>query len=128
MLLASVERLEKLTGAVGSADGYLRAEELLRQSSNLARSHGIDSWDEDTVPGRVADIVVQAAYRAYTNPDGASQKTVGDVSVSYSRTGLQGAVYLTKDEKRDIRRAAGRAAQAVVLVSPYSGDDVEVES
>lgn len=121
-LLASVARLETLTGTVDLA----RAEELLAQASNLVRDFGDDSWTSATVPGRASDIALQAAYRVYTNPDGAAQKSIGDLSVSYSRAGLQGgAVYLTKDEKRALRRLAGRTSGEVTLVSPYSGDEVE---
>jgi hypothetical protein len=125
--LVGLDRLEYLVGSVSGASQQ-RANELLLQASNMVREFGDSTWTADTVPGRAADIALQATYRVYTNPDGAAQKSVGDVSVSYSRTGLQGsAVYLTKDEKRALRRLAGRGTSTITLVSPYSGDE-EVES
>ena len=127
-LLVDIERLESLVGTL-SGDAAVRANELLTQASNMVREFGLSSWTSANVPPRAADIALQATYRVYTNPDGAAQKSVGDVSVSYSRAGLQGsAVYLTKDEKRALRRLAGRGTSTVTLVSPYSGDEEEDES
>jgi hypothetical protein len=115
----------RLFALVGQDDGTVngRADEVLRQASNLVRRWGNPDWTVEDVPPRAADIALQVAYRTYTNPDGASQKSVGDLSVSFSRTGLQGAMYLTKDEKRDLRRLSGISAATVTLVSPWSGDE-----
>lgn len=61
---------------------------------------------------------IAAALRAYRNPYGATQASVGDVSLSYGRAA--GAIYLTRDEERAIRRAVRRSGVgSIPLVSPY---------
>lgn len=115
-MLVSADRLEALLGvALLTAQQH----ELLQQASNLVSDEGDPEWDVDTVPDRAADIVLQVAYRAAINPDGHSQASIGDVSVSYRSSGGEGAVYLTRREHRTVRRLAGTGFVAAQLADPY---------
>lgn len=107
-----------------------RAEELLDEASELVRDVAGKTWADSAtgvvsdVPRRVRAIVIDATYRAFTNPEGLSQRSVGDSSKSFDRSGREGGeiVYLTDDEERAIRKAAGSSSMVVAtLVSPYSG-------
>jgi len=105
-----------------------RAEHLLAEASELIRDvAGKDYVTEDgildVVPRRVAKICVAAAFRAFNNPEGLTQRSIGDSSKSYDRTNREGGedVYLTEAEERSIRRAAGSSSMAsVTLVTPYN--------
>lgn len=104
----------------------LRATAALADASALVRSEGRRDWVDDHdelelfLPDVISSVTLQAALRAFRNPDGFAQTTVGDVSVSYGASGGQGGVYLTRDEKRQVRRAAGTlTADSVQLETPY---------
>jgi hypothetical protein len=107
-----------------------RGEYLLDEASELIRDVAAKTWLTDanaldSVPRRVARICVAAAARAFENPHGLTQRSIGDSSKSYDRTNREGGevVYLTDQEERDIRKAAGISSfVAVTLVSPYSSD------
>jgi hypothetical protein len=108
-----------------------RGEYLLDEASELIRDIAAKTWLTttnalDNVPRRIARICVAAAARAFENPHGLTQRSLGDSSKSYDRSGREGGevVYLTDQEERDIRKAAGISSfVAVTLVSPYSSDD-----
>jgi len=133
--LASLERLGKKIGYTPTEGEADRAESLLAEASELIRDVAGKTWLDvgETavvdVPHRVQNICVAAAYRAFTNPEGLTQRSLGDSSKSYDRTGREGGedVYLTDDEQRSVRKAAaGSSFASVTLVSPYSlGVDVE---
>lgn len=98
-----------------------RAEALLAAASTLVRAHtgsawvdadGNLEWEDATdeklllVGDALSGVTVAAAGRAYLNPTGGTQKTVGDVSISYGSAAASG-VYLTDDEKATLTRAVG---------------------
>lgn len=129
--LVSFERLTAKIGYEPQETERDRAEELLDQASELVRDVAEKTWTDATtgvvsdVPRRVRAIVIDAAYRAFTNPEGLSQRSIGDSSKSWDRAGREGGeiVYLTDDEVRAVRKAAGISSMVVAtLVSPYSGD------
>lgn len=107
-----------------------RGEYLLDEASELIRSVAGKTWltttnDLDNVPRRVSRICVAAAARAFENPHGLSQRTIGDRAVSFDRAQREGGevVYLTDREEEDVRKAAGYSSfAAVTMTSPYSGD------
>lgn len=112
-----------------------RGEALLDEASELIRDVAEKTWltttnDLDNVPRRVATICVAAAARAFENPHGLTQRTLGDSSKSYDRSKREGGevVYLTEAEERAVRKAAGISTfVAVTLTSPYSADiDLDV--
>lgn len=107
-----------------------RARALLVDASELIRDVAGLTWlneaEDDVVgvPHRVQVICREAAYRAFDNPTGLSQRSIGDSSRSYDRSGREGgeAVYLTTDEERAVRKAAtGSSLVVVTLESPYTG-------
>lgn len=94
-----------------SPDG-LRALAALEDASALIRGvAGVDWVDEHEqlfgIPDVVTTITLAVAFRAYSNPQGAVQASVGDTSVSYSRGESAGSVFLTRAELRAILKAAG---------------------
>lgn len=129
--LASFGALVKKLGYTPEDEERDRAEDLLDEASELIRDVAGKTWlvtgsnALDDVPRRVRSICVAAAYRAMGNPEGLSQRTIGDSSKAYDRAGREGgeAVYLTTDEERAVIKAAGGSSfVAVTLTSPYSGD------
>lgn len=118
MALVSVTEFEARLGRSLSGAEMARAEAVLDDASAIVLSEGDSTWTDATVPGAVAAVLLTAARRAFDNPDGAGQKSTGDVSVSYRQVGLARA------ELKIIRRAAGRSSISTTLVSPYSGDDI----
>jgi hypothetical protein len=102
----------------------IRAAAALADASALVRAVARTTWVDadgnlEPVPPVVVQVTIAAAIRAYRNPDGYTQASVGDVSVSYgSRPG--GALYLTKDEKRAVMAAAGTTtARSIPLASGW---------
>jgi hypothetical protein len=108
----------------------IRGETLLAEASELIRDLAGKTWLTttnalDNVPRRVASVCVAAAARAFENPHGLTQRSLGDSSKLYDRSGREGGeiVYLTEDEERAVLKAAGVSTfVAVTLVSPYSAD------
>jgi hypothetical protein len=107
-----------------------RAEFLLDAASELIRDVTGKTWlneAEDAVedvPRRVQRICIEIAYRAFGNPQALSQRTLGDDSKSFDRSGREGgeAVYLTDAEASAVCKAAGIQSSfvAVTLASPYT--------
>lgn len=105
-------------------DDEARAQAALDDASTLVRAAaGIDWVDEHgqlvaDVPDVVATVTAAAARRAFVNPEGLAQETVAGYGASYSSA--SGDVYLTKTERKLIRRAAGIASSgSITLASPY---------
>ncbi|GGK89203.1 hypothetical protein [Mangrovihabitans endophyticus] len=130
--LASDAQLYAKIGYTPAGDEATRATGCLVDASELIRDEAGKTWlneagDEvEDVPPRVQRICVAAAYRAFANPEGLSQRSIADSSKSYDRTGREGGedVYLTDREIRAVRRAAGGSSfAAVTVVSPWSGDE-----
>lgn len=128
--LASFRDLVRKLGFTPEDAEADRAEALLDEASELIRDVADKTWlvtgtnALDAVPRRVARICAAAAYRAFTNPEGLTQRSIGDSSKSFDRSGVNGgeAVYLTPDEERAVVKAAGGSSfVSVTLESPYSG-------
>lgn len=104
----------------------VRALAALEDASALVRTEAgktyVDSHDLLVlgIPDVITSIVLAVAYRAFRNPEGTTQSSLGDVSVSFAREGSAGAVFLTKAEQRAIRKAAGRNTfSGITMESPY---------
>lgn len=132
--LASISMLGAKLGYDPEESELTRAEQLLDAASEMIRDEAGKTWVSETtgaletVPRRVARICVEVAYRAFTNPEALSQRSIGDSSKSYDRAGREGgeSIYLTDDEARAIRKAAGVSSFAsVTMVSPYSGSYID---
>lgn len=124
--LASVADLSLRLGVTLAGTEADRAAAVLDDASALIRGEAGTDWVDDAeqladVPAIVASITIAVAYRAFRNPDGVAQTSLGDASVSYDRGDGQAAVYLTRDERRSVRRAAGTSAVgAIELTSPWA--------
>lgn len=122
--LATVDGLEARLGTSLTGDDLRRAEAMLDDASALIRAEAGVTWLDAggrlaDVPELIASICMAVAYRAYKNPEGVAQSSVGDVSLSYGRT-PPGAVWLTPDERRQVRRLGGGAPsiKTAQLVAP----------
>lgn len=145
--LASLEQFQVRLGVTSLLDEYLeptepdglRAQANLDDASALIRGEAkmvwVDEYGElvDDVPDIIVAITIAVASRAYKNPDGYSQATLGDASVSFSREGNAGLLYLTKSEKQAIRRASGQSGissqplEKEYELAPMSGNTEWVE-
>jgi hypothetical protein len=124
---------ELLVAKIGyTPEGYERgrAEDLLDESSELIRDIAGKTWVDTEgvvsgVPRRMQRICVAAAYRGFTNPEGLSQRQIGDSLKGYDRAGVGGgeAVYLTPREEKSVRALGGvdTSFVSVGLMTPYSG-------
>ncbi len=94
-----------------SASDVERALACLDDASALIRAvAGDEVWVDadgalETVPDVIVAICVAVAVRAFRNPDGVRQETIGNYSVAYADTST--AVFITPGERRMIRRAVG---------------------
>lgn len=124
--LASAEQLSARLGVSLSGVDLERALAAIDDASALVRGEAGEDWVDDhdepeEVPELIQAIVLQVAYRAYRNPEGVFSTQVGDVQVSYGREGHGGAIFLTDDEKKALRRAMGRSAvSSIQLETPYA--------
>lgn len=122
MALVDVSEFTARLGRELDATETVRAISALEDASRLVLDVGDSGWTADDVPDVVATVIMQVARRAFENPDGATQKSVGDLSVSYGSTqnaAAVGALRLSREERRTVRRAADLTATSVTLESPY---------
>jgi hypothetical protein len=104
--------VEQLTARVvgGQVDDG-RAQAVLDDASARIRAEAVKSWvtdgelDADT-PDIVEVVCLQAALRAYQNPERLTQEGIG---TGYVQSNVSADVYLTKAELRLVRRAAGNS-------------------
>jgi hypothetical protein len=101
--LASAEDFADRLGRPLTEAEATQVAALLEDASTLVRLAAGVTWVEDDelvddIPDAAVLVTLNAARRAFDNPQGISQKTVDDVSVSYGRT-TQGGLYLTAEEK-----------------------------
>lgn len=125
---ASIEDYERRYGAV-PADLRAQVEALLDDASALvldevAGSNSAWAAGADDPPRQIVMVVAGAAHRAGSRADGVVREQLGEHSVTY-RADVSWDIWLTKQERRIVRRAAGLGAlTSVTLVTPYSGDEV----
>lgn len=86
-------------------DDIARAEAALDDASTLIRAEAGKDWASD-FPDIVFTVTLRAALRAFTNPAGLQQESVQGWSGSFANSSTD--VYLTSNEKRLVRAAAGR--------------------
>jgi len=85
------------------------------------------NWMPAPVPGELRALSLEKALGKITNPTNLAAESEQLGAYQHSQTfqrAIDGGVFLTEAEKREVRRAAGVAAFAsVTMVSPYSGDE-----
>lgn len=100
--LAEVSDLAAWVGqTIESADP--RAGAVLSAASSLVRAYTGETWADDQgalgeVPDEVAAIVVQAAARVWSNPDGLTSVTIDDSTRRWGDAAAAG-LYLTAAER-----------------------------
>jgi hypothetical protein len=127
--LVGFARLVAKLGYTPEDEERARAESILGEASSLIRDVAGITWTNETtnalleVPHRVRQIALSVVYRAFTNPEGLTQRTIGDSSKSFDRSKREGgeAVYLTEAEEKAIQKAAGTSG--MVQVTLISGHD-----
>jgi hypothetical protein len=108
--LVSLDDFALRLGGLAAVDED-RAQAALDDASALVRAEAsTEDWVDDEggleeVPEVVVAVCVAVAIRAFRNPDGVRQETIGNYSVSYADTST--AVFLSPGERRTIRRAVG---------------------
>lgn len=121
-------RLGLETGTLQDTD-LARAQAALDDASALVRAEAAKAWldaeDNVTAPAQVITIVIKAALREFKNPDGFTSEQMGDYSY---RTDQSGGVYLTDDERRIVRQAAGAGAYGAWTVRTPSAFDTTTEA
>jgi hypothetical protein len=75
------------------------------------------AWSSATLPASVLPIVCEVVRRAFDNPAGLQGETIGPYTWRGNHAEEASSIYLTADEKRTIRRAAGRLAVGTVTLS-----------
>lgn len=111
--------LTRYSGVVATA----RLSALLDDASALVRElAGSDYVDDDgeleDVPAVLAVITIEIVRRAYDNPQALTGETVGNYSWRGARTNGS-SLYLTADERRTVRRVAGKLCVGTVDLEGY---------
>jgi hypothetical protein len=115
MPLVDVAGFEERLGRHLSGAEATRAAAVLGDVEAIALGEGDPEWTGDTVPAAVVALIYRVARRTFENPTGATQMSVGDVSVSHGR------VELSAYELKTIRKAAGTSGfVSATLVSPWN--------
>lgn len=94
----------RIPGGIKDGDDD-RAQAALDDASALIRAESGTDWASD-FPDIVFTVTLRAALRAFTNPGGLQQESVQGWSGSFANSSTD--VYLTSNEKRLVRSAAGR--------------------
>lgn len=124
--LATAEDFAARLGRSLTVDEAVQVAAYLVDASTLVRRAAGVSWvdDEealvDDIPDDAVVITLNAARRAFDNPQGVAQKSVDDVSVSYSRA-VSGGIYLTAEEKAILSGLTG-GGQGLWTMSTTRGD------
>lgn len=126
--LANITDFEARHGEL-SGDDKAIVEALLTDAASLIETELSGSeavWlteDSDDVPAAVKAVCVQIAYRAWANPDSVAREELGQVAQTFRGTDQADALWLTKNEAKMVRRAAGfSSVRSVQVETPYSGD------
>jgi hypothetical protein len=129
MSVSALASLDDLRTRMGSVSDEARALALLDDASALIRAEANYTWidaeglDEE-VPALILMVCCKVVERVLSNPDGLSGEAIGGYSAQFSNASTD--VYLTKQERRLVRKAAGTTPIGTIeLQSPYRKYDVE---
>jgi hypothetical protein len=117
MSLPALATSTDLRALIGDVDDEGRARALLDFASALIRTEaGVDWVDEDDELDGVPDIVrfvcCKVVERVLSNPTGLQAESVVNYRAEYGNASSD--LYLTKQERRLVRKAAGKLAVAAV--------------
>ena len=128
--IASLEELmRRMPGGVLMSEDEDRATAALEDASALIRSVGGMAWDPTdsgtSIPDIVVAICIAVAKRALIKPDTIASETI--VTWTMTFRGDDSAIFLTKDERRQINAAAGRSALWTQATTRAEQDDQGVD-
>jgi len=117
MSLPALATSTDLRALIGDVDDEGRARALLDFASALIRVEaGVDWVDDegnlDGVPDVARFVCCKMVERSLTNPDGLRSESVVGYRAEYSNASSD--LYMTKQERRLVRKAAGKLAVAAV--------------
>ena len=116
----SGEELEQVEALLDDASGLIELELTGSQAEWLTED------SKEAVPAAVKAVCIQITYRAWSNPDGIAREELGEAARTYRGTDLADVLWLTKNEAKLIRRAAGKSlVTSIPVETPYSGDPYE---
>jgi hypothetical protein len=101
-------RLGLAAGALSGAD-LARAGDALADASTLVRLYSGKDWTPELCPAALVTVTVQAALRAYRNPEGYTGENFGG---AYAYTTKETGVGLTADEVATCERV-GKATRTL---------------
>lgn len=118
---ATVEDLERRLGKPLEGLDRDRAEALLEDASAIIRAVARGRAWPDPVPDVVRTVCIAMALRAWLNPEGVRQQSLGDLSMTFGS--VETGVAMTEEERRLIRGAAGFgiALDSIQLTSGWGG-------
>jgi hypothetical protein len=116
---ATVDDLELRLGRTLEGLERERAGALLHDASTVIRAVARGDWD-DPAPDVVQTICLNMAIRAWHNPEGVRQQTLGDLSMTFGS--VETGVTMTDEERRLIRIAAGFGV-ALDTIQLTTGDE-----
>lgn len=121
-LTADVAALETRLGRTLVAGDHGRAQAAIDDAWSLVESVAGRTWhvegeDPGSPPRVIVTVVLAVARRAFENPEGMSQESIGSYSYSLA-TGTVPGVYLTAEERAMVRRAGGGSVRTVPVVRP----------
>jgi hypothetical protein len=134
MALATTQDFELRHGPLLDVEAN-RVEALLADATGMIElelaGFDLDWLDPDgdaEPPAAVKAVCIQAAYRAWANPDSVAREELGEAARTYRGTDQADALWLTKNEARLVRKAAGAGSASLTSIqveTPYSGDPAE---
>lgn len=119
--LVTVADLQARYGETLDAGQQALVTGAIEDLSDDARHYGDPTWDSETAPRQIKNLVLRAVVRYMRNPDGFTTSRAGDETVSWSDydTTLGQAIF-TKVEIEQIQSIAGRSPAIIsVPVAAY---------
>ena len=95
---------------LGQTVDTVRAQQFIDWATALCQSV------VNPLPAGADAVVLDVAARGYTNPTNAQQETVGPYTVGHGKVG--GGLYLTRGNKRTLRRLAGGGGAFTIDTTP----------
>lgn len=119
---ATVDELEIRLGETLAEAGRVRGEALLIDASTIIRAVAHGTW-ESPIPEVVRTVCLNMALRAFQNPEGVRQQTLGDLSMTFGS--IETGVTITELEERLIKIAAGIGVNldSIQLTSGYEATE-----
>ena len=119
--------LSDLRARMGTLADETRAWALLNDASALIRAEANYTWIDadgvaEEVPALIVMVCCKVVERVMSNPEGLSGEAIGGYSAQFSNASSD--IYLTKQERRLVRKAAGTTPIGTIeLETPYKKYD-----